>query len=62
MPGAMMLNIGTLDDRRWVKPVSQIYCDSAQSWALLGGEMPRFAKLPGSGGGSRRTPHAGGPA
>jgi hypothetical protein len=47
MPDAMMLNIGTLDDRSRVKPVSQIYCDSAQSWALLGGEMPRFAKLPG---------------
>jgi hypothetical protein len=47
MPDAMMLNIGTLDDPSWAKPASQIYCDRAHSWALLSGEMPRFAKMPG---------------
>ena len=47
MPDVAMLNVGTLDDPSWVKPASQIYCDSAQSWALLGGELPRFAKMPG---------------
>ena len=46
MPGAVMLNVGTLDDASWVKPASQIYCDSAVPWALLG-ELPRFAKMPG---------------
>jgi hypothetical protein len=30
-----------------VKPRSQIYCDSAQPWVQLGGEMKRFAKMPG---------------
>jgi hypothetical protein len=47
MPGAVMLNIGTLDDATWVMPASQIYCDSAQHWVQLGGEMKRFAKMPG---------------
>jgi hypothetical protein len=47
MPGAAMLNVGTLDDPSWVKPISQIYCDSAQSWAILSGEIKQFAKMPG---------------
>jgi hypothetical protein len=47
MPGVAMLNVGTLDDPSWVKPVSQIYCDSAQAWAVLGGEIKQFAKMPG---------------
>jgi hypothetical protein len=45
-PGIVMLTVGTLDDRSWVKPASQIYCDSAQSWVDLGAELKRFAKLP----------------
>ena|SRR5690348_14822844 len=46
LPGVMMLGAGTLDDASWVKPGAQIYCDSAQPWVELGGEMPRFAKMP----------------
>lgn len=46
MPDAVMLNVGTLDDASWVKPASQIYCDSAQQWALLD-ELPRIARMPG---------------
>ncbi|HVS77119.1 MAG TPA: GFA family protein [Steroidobacteraceae bacterium] len=46
LPGMVMLNAGTLDDRSWVKPQSEIYCDSAQPWVRLGGELKRFAKLP----------------
>jgi len=45
-PGVAMVNVGTLDDRSWVRPLSQIYCDSAQPWVQLGGEMKRFAKTP----------------
>jgi len=45
-PGLVALNAGTLADRSWVKPVSEIYCDSAQPWVQLGGGMQRFAKLP----------------
>jgi hypothetical protein len=47
LPGIAMVYAGTLDDRSWVKPRSQIYCDSAQPWVQLGGEMKRFAKMPG---------------
>jgi hypothetical protein len=46
MPGVVMINVGTLDDSSWVKPAMQIYCDSAQSWVHLGGEMQRFPKMP----------------
>jgi hypothetical protein len=42
-----MVNAGTLDNCSWVQPASQIYCDSAQSWVQLGGNMARFAKMPG---------------
>jgi hypothetical protein len=42
-----MVQVGTLDDPSWVKPAMQIYCDSAQPWVQLSGEMQRFAKMPG---------------
>jgi hypothetical protein len=47
LPDMVMLSAGTLDDRSWVKPASQIYCDSAQPWVQLGGEMTLFVKMPG---------------
>ena len=47
LPGMVMLEAGTLDDPSWVKPGMQIYCDSAQPWVHLGGEMKSFAKMPG---------------
>src|SRR6185437_1092461 len=47
MPGVIMVQVGTLDDPSWVKPAMQIYCDSAQPWVQLGGEMQHFAKMPG---------------
>jgi hypothetical protein len=43
-PDIVMLSSGTLDDPSWVKPTMQIYCDSAQPWVHLEGEMQRFAK------------------
>ena len=46
LPGVMMIGGGTLDDASWVKPMAQIYCDSAQPWVQLGGEMHRFPKMP----------------
>ena len=46
LPAVAMINVGTLDDRSWVQPVSQMYCGSAQSWVQLGGEMKCFAKMP----------------
>jgi hypothetical protein len=47
LPGLAMIAAGTLDDARWVKPTSQIYCASAQPWVELGGDMKRFDKVPG---------------
>ena len=47
MPDMAMINAGTLDERSWVTPQSEIYCDSAQRWVRLGGERKRFAKMPG---------------
>jgi hypothetical protein len=47
MPGIVMISSGTLDDPSWLKPAMQIYCDSAQPWVQLGGEMQRFPKMPG---------------
>ena len=47
LPDVVMLGAGTLDDSSWVKPGLEIYCDSAQSWVDLQGEMKRFPKMPG---------------
>ncbi len=47
MPGVTMVTAGTLDDPSWVKPAMQIYCDSAQPWVSLGGELKSFPKMPG---------------
>ena len=46
LPNIVMVNVGTLDDRSWVNPRSQVYCNSAQPWVQLGGEMKRFEKMP----------------
>ena len=48
MPGVTMVTVGTLDDTSWVKPAMQIYCDSAQPWAILPG-LQSFPKMPGPG-------------
>lgn len=46
LPDMVIVPAGTLDDPSWVKPASQIYCDSAQPWVQLGGDIKRFAKMP----------------
>jgi|HubBroStandDraft_6_1064221.scaffolds.fasta_scaffold192858_3 hypothetical protein len=46
MADVVMIPVGTLDDPSSVKPAMQIYCDSAQPWALLEGGLQRFAKMP----------------
>jgi hypothetical protein len=45
MPDLIMINAGSLDDPSWVKPEMQIYCDSAQPWAIQPG-MRQFPKMP----------------
>jgi len=46
MANVVMIAVGTLDDKSAVKPAMQIYCDSAQPWALLD-DLQRFPKMPG---------------
>jgi hypothetical protein len=46
MADVVMIPVGTLDDPSSVKPMMQIYCDSAQPWALLEGGIQRFPKMP----------------
>ena len=47
LAGVVMISSGTLDDPSWVKPAMQIFCDSAQPWVQLGGDMQAFPKMPG---------------
>lgn len=49
MPGVVMISAGTLDDASEVAPTMEIFCDSAQPWVQLGGEMQRFPGMPGPG-------------
>lgn len=46
MQGVVMLTVGTLDDASQFKPAMQIFCDSAQPWAILSGDVQRFPKMP----------------
>jgi hypothetical protein len=47
MPDVVMIGAGTLDDASAVKPAMQIYCERAQPWVELAGEMQRFPGMPG---------------
>lgn len=49
MAGIVMISAGTLDDAGAVQPTMEIFCDSAQPWVRLGGEMKRFPRMPGPG-------------
>jgi hypothetical protein len=46
MADVVMIPVGTLDDTSGIKPAMQIYCDSAQSWVSLEGDIQRFPKMP----------------
>jgi hypothetical protein len=45
-PGALILNIGTLDEPKSVVPTLQKFCEDALPWAQLASDMPRFDKQP----------------
>jgi len=40
------LKAGTLDDTSWVKPVANIWCESAQNWVAYPEGVPRFPQNP----------------
>lgn len=54
-PDLVWIKAGTLDDRSWLRPQMNIWCDSAQPWVLMDRAIPGFAKNPpigvGPGGG-----------
>ena len=50
MPETVMIPVGTLDDKSGVRPAMQIYCDSAQDWAVLEAGIQRFPRMPMPGG------------
>jgi hypothetical protein len=43
-PDFTMLPAGTLEDRSWVKPSMHLYCDSAQPWVRIDGDVTKFPK------------------
>jgi hypothetical protein len=45
MPDVTFIKAGTLDDTSWLSPTVELYCDSAQPWVRLAGEMTRFPKM-----------------
>lgn len=58
-PDLLWIRGGTLDDRSWLRPQMNIWCDSAQPWVLLERAIPGFATNPPigvvSGGGEELT-------
>ena len=58
-PDLIWLKAGTLDDRSWLRPQMNVWCDSAQPWVLMDRAIPGFAKNPpigvGSGGDEELT-------
>ena len=45
-PDTVCIKAGTLDDRSWVAPQIDVWCDSAQPWVTADGERPRFGRMP----------------
>ena len=45
MANITVLKAGTLDDTSWVRPVMEIYCDSAQQWTREHVEMESHPKM-----------------
>lgn len=45
-PTMEFLKAGTLDDTSWLKPDTQFWCDSAQGWLKLDGDIAQLARNP----------------
>lgn len=46
MPGAVLLTMGTMDDKTIIAPQMHLYCASAQPWVALPQDIPTFPKMP----------------
>ena len=49
MAGVVMIEVGTLDDRRFFDGKFHIYCDSAQPWVVFPEGAATFPKMPPMG-------------
>jgi len=49
MPGVSFVKAGTLDDRSWVKPQVNIWCDSKQPWVPMDPATPQVPGSPPAG-------------
>ena len=45
-PDLAIIVAGSLDDPSWCRPTCDIYTDSAQPWALMNPELPKFSHMP----------------
>ena len=45
MDTVVILKAGSLDDTSWVKPTTEIYCDSAQEWTRVKTELESHPKM-----------------
>lgn len=45
-PGMVILNVGTFDEPKAVRPAREIFGDDALPWVQVTGDMVRFAKRP----------------
>jgi hypothetical protein len=45
-PAFGVIKAATLDDPSWIQPAMHIWTDSAQPWAPISEDLPRFAKNP----------------
>jgi hypothetical protein len=46
MPQVHFVKAGTLDDRSWLQPTAQFWCDSAQPWVRIEGGVTKFPQNP----------------
>ncbi len=46
MPDVAFIKAGTLDDTSWLQPSLELWCETEQPWVSLGGERPRYERMP----------------
>ena len=46
MPNVAFIKAGTLDDRTWLRPKTEIWCETAQPWTEQHAEMQRLDRMP----------------
>lgn len=46
MPDLTIILAGSLDDPSWFRPGMDLYTSSAQPWAYMNPDLPKFSKMP----------------